>query len=92
MTAKFSDVLNEGVLLYEEAMAFGVAPEQARVFLPAYALYIRWIWTGSLQGVLHLIEQRTAPDAQWEFQQYANVVESLTRLKFPNATSAFLKR
>lgn len=84
--------IRTGVEKYDWAMDHGVAPEQARVFLPAYAMYIRWIWTGSLQGVLHLIEQRTAPDAQWEFQQYANVVEYFTRLKFPNATSAFLRR
>lgn len=90
--ALFAEAVQNGLFAYNHALEHNVAPEQARVFLPAYAMYIRWIWTGSLQGVLHLIEQRTASDAQWEFQEYARAVEALTRMKFPNATSAFLKR
>lgn len=82
--------IKEGAERYEWAMAEGVAPEQARAFLPAYAMYVRWWWTCSLQGALHLIEQRTASDAQWEFQEYARVVEYMVRLKFPVAATALL--
>lgn len=85
-------VIKTGVDAYEGAIARGIAPEQARCFLPAYAMYVRWWWTCSLQGALHLIEQRTAPDAQWEFQEYARVVEYMVQLKFPVATSALLGR
>ena len=91
-SARFHDTVKVGVQRYQEAIDGGVAPEQARVFLPAYAMYVRWWWTCSLQGALHLIEQRTAPDAQWEFQEYARVVEYMVRLKFPVATSALLGR
>jgi thymidylate synthase (FAD) len=89
---EFRESIAVGLNRYEAALRDGVAPEQARVFLPAYALYVKWWWTCSLQGALHLIEQRTAPDAQWEFQQYARVVEYMVRLKFPVATSAMLGR
>lgn len=84
--------ISESVQRYEEALQIGVAPEQARVFLPAYAMYVRWWWTCSLEGALHLIEQRTAPDAQWEFQQYAKMVEWVVRDLWPNSTKALLGR
>lgn len=75
--------VDRGADLYERAMAKGVAPEQARLFLPAYGLYVRWFWTASLQSVAHLIKQRTAEDAQYEFRQYAEAVKELAYEKFP---------
>src|SRR5699024_7083101 len=39
--------------MYNDAMLDGIAPEQARLFLPAYGMYVRWYWTASLQSVLH---------------------------------------
>jgi thymidylate synthase (FAD) len=88
----FRGIARQGEQYYNMALEQGIAPEQARVFLPAYAMYVRWWWTCSLQGALHLIEQRTAPDAQWEFQEYAKAIESLVREKFPVATQALLGR
>src|SRR5690625_3757380 len=38
-----------GEMLYDEALELGIAPEQARLFLPAYGMYVRWYWTASLQ-------------------------------------------
>lgn len=70
---------------YESAMERGIAPEQARVYLPAYGMYIRWWWTASLQGVMHMLDQRTAPDAQWEFREYAGVVRELVNQHWPVA-------
>lgn len=75
-----------GIKNYELAMADGIAPEQARLYLPAYGMYIRWWWTSSLQGVLHLLDQRSAPDAQWEFREYAAVIREFVHSKFPVAT------
>ena len=75
--------------LYECAIAQGIAPEQARLFLPAYALYIRWRWTCSLQGVLHFLSQRLAPDAQWETRQYAQAVLQFVTARFPKAVEAW---
>src|SRR5690625_4343715 len=80
--------LGEG--LYNGAMALGVAPEQARLFLPAYGMYVRWYWTASLQSVAHMIRQRTADDAQHEFREYAEAVRALAIEKFPVSLSALL--
>src|SRR5699024_2573023 len=70
-TAELLDHYNFSLSRYEQAMADGICAEQARLFLPAYGLYVRWYWTASLQGVCHLINQRLANDAQKEFQLFA---------------------
>jgi thymidylate synthase (FAD) len=68
---------------YEAAIKAGICPEQARLFLPAYGLYIRWRWTCSLLAVVHFLNQRLHHDAQSEIRQYANGVYELVRQVFP---------
>lgn len=73
----------DSVQLYQRAMESNIAPEMARLFLPANALYVRWRWTTSLQGAMHFIELRDEAHAQWEIQQYAKAVRELAHEKFP---------
>ena len=84
---KFTNRLEEMVRLGEEAyrsaMDQGIAPEMARLFLPAYGLYVRWRWTTSLQGVMTFLEQRTTHDAQSEIRSYADAVLKLSKQQFP---------
>lgn len=40
-TQKLVETIDNGVKLYQEAMEAGIAPEQARLFLPAYGMYVR---------------------------------------------------
>jgi thymidylate synthase (FAD) len=87
-TNKLKDVIHEGVRLYQEAMNDGIAPEEARLFLPAYAMYVRWRWTVSLQGVLTFLDQRLEHDAQYEIQQYAFAVKDLAHEAFPETFKA----
>lgn len=82
-TNVLNKVINDGVIHYQNAMQDGVAPELARLFLPAYAMYVRWRWTVSLQGVITFLDQRLEHDAQWEIQQYSKAVLELTKQKFP---------
>src|SRR5690625_5008174 len=77
------EYVDKGVYMYEEAIKQGIAPEQARLFLPANGLYVRYYWTASLQSVAHLIKQRTAEDAQYEFRLYAEAVRELAGERFP---------
>ena len=63
---------------YEERISRGVAKEIARMLLPQN-LYTQAYWTVSLQGVLHFLEQRLKPDAQFEIQRYARAVHGLVR-------------
>ena len=93
---KYFDMLCELVVAsteaYHEAMNDGIAPEIARLFLPAYGMYVRWRWTVSLQGVLTFLDQRLEHDAQWEIQEYAKAILSLTRQAFPETIDMLYER
>jgi thymidylate synthase (FAD) len=90
---KYFDMLCEAVVqgteVYHMALEDGVAPEIARLFLPAYGMYVRWRWTVSLQGVLTFLDQRLEHDAQWEIQQYALAVKDLANMAYPETFKAF---
>lgn len=81
----------QGESLYQMAMADGICAEQARLFPSAYGLYVSFYWTASVQGCAHLIAQRTKPDAQWEFQEFARAVEEIARACFPVSIEALIK-
>lgn len=88
-TNKLYDTVQASMKLYEEAMEAGIAPEQARLFLPAYGMYVRWRWTTSLNSVLHFLSLRLGHGAQSEIVDYANIVNDLVKEKFPITTSAW---
>lgn len=83
-TNKLNELIVQGTKLYQDAMKDNIAPEIARLFLPAYGMYVRWRWTSSLQGVMTFLDQRLEHDAQAEIQEYAKAVKSLTSEAFPN--------
>ena len=91
LTFKLLNHIEMSEMYYRQALEDGIAPEQARLFLPAYGMYVRWYWTASLQSVAHLIRQRTAPDAQYEFRLYAEAVKDLAIEKFPVSLGELLK-
>lgn len=90
-TAKLQEYQRTGQELYEAAMADGIAPEQARLFLPAYGLYVRWRWTTSLQGTLHFLAQRLHHTSQWEIQQYAKAVNNIMTTIFPETMESWFE-
>lgn len=83
MTHELIDYINFGKALYEKALRENVAPEQARLFLPAYGMYVRWRWTVSLHGILNFLDQRLEHDAQSEIRDYAVAVKELIKDIFP---------
>lgn len=82
-TGALKDLIGKSVQAYEKALEMGICAEQARLFLPAYGLYVRWYWTASLQSVAHFLNQRLEHDAQREIQDYAKAVKYLAESKFP---------
>ena len=62
--------------LYEKRIERGVAKEIARMCLPQN-VYTQAYWTVSLQGILHFLDQRLKPDAQFEIRRYAEAVHDL---------------
>jgi len=79
-----------GAELYKDAIIAGICPEQARLLLPAYGLYIRWRWTTSLLAVTHFLNQRLGHDAQSEIQLYAQALHLLVKDIFPVSIKALV--
>lgn len=90
LTDDIIDYIDTGIRLYEQAINEGVCAEQARLFLPAYGMYVRYYWTASLQSVAHFLNQRLANDSQVEIQAYAKAVLELVRPHFPVSISALV--
>ncbi len=61
---------------YKELLKAGVARELARAVLPQ-AMYTQFYGTVDLHNLLHFIELRIHPHAQWEIQQYARALLEL---------------
>ena len=83
---------SEGIRLYENAMQLGVAAEQARLFLPAYGMYVSYRWSCSLQSLALFLNQRLEKDAQKEIQEYAIALYNIAILKFPVSINLLVKR
>ena len=84
--------IERGVSDYEEAIKDGIAPEQARLLIPAYALYTKYMWTPSLHAALNFVEMRSANDSQYEIREYSIAVESIIKEHFPNVYSAYCSK
>lgn len=89
-TEKLQAHVEASIALYEEAMEAGICAEQARLFLPAYGMYVRWVWTASLQAVAHFLKLRLDEHAQKEIRDYAQAVKELAMQKFPVSLQALL--
>lgn len=85
-------------LEYNRAMAYaadtyqilldkGVAREQARLVLPL-AIYTSWVWTASVQALVHFCALRDHSGAQWEIQQFAKAIRSLVQPLVPDTWAA----
>jgi thymidylate synthase (FAD) len=83
LTDELKKLIKQGEALYSMALEQGVAPEQARLFLPAYGMHVVYRWSCSLQSVCLFLTQRLAEDSQVEIQEYAKAVYALSKEKFP---------
>ena len=79
--------INESEGLYNHMLSLGIATEQARIFLPAYSMYVRWRWTASLNALLHFLSLRNADDAQSEIRAYANAVAVFVKQFYPETVN-----
>jgi len=59
--------------VYEERLAAGIAREQARKDLPL-STYTEAYWKIDLHNLLHFLELRMEPHAQYEIRQYAEAI------------------
>lgn len=75
--------------LYEEMIADGVCPEQARFVLPQ-GCEVQWIWTGNLYAFANFYVKRTDPHAQKEIQDLARMVGDIVEPLFPVSWKALV--
>jgi thymidylate synthase (FAD) len=60
---KYWDLMTRCETIYNNMLASGVAPEQARMVLPQ-SMMTEWYWTGSLVAFARVVSQRISEDAQ----------------------------
>lgn len=87
LTMRLFNMIEAAEKEYQHALDLGVCAEQARLFLPAYGMYVRYRWTTSLHGIMHFLQQRMAHDAQKEITEYALAMKSLAEKEFPYSLS-----
>jgi len=76
--------------LYEQALAQGVAREQARLFLPGFSVYYTWVLKVDAHNLMNFLRLRMAPEAQYEIRVYAQAIyEHIFRVLMPWTAQAF---
>ena len=88
---RLMDQIENNMENYQWALDAGICAEQARLFLPAYGMYVKYYWTASIQSVCHFLNQRLAHDSQVEIQEYAKAVLELIKPMFPISVEKLVK-
>lgn len=90
LSQQLQDYIEKGEALYNLAMENGIAPEQARLFLPAYAMHVVYRWSASLQSVCLFLVQRLEDQAQEEIRVYAEATLALIKDLYPVSINALV--
>jgi thymidylate synthase (FAD) len=77
---------------YRRALAAGVAREQARLFLPGFAVYSTFVWTVNARSLMNFLRLRLDAHAQWEIRQYARAVGQIFKTKLPWTAEIFAEK
>ncbi len=91
LTALLEEHCAQSYRLYEQALAKGIAREQARLFLPAFAAYYMGVVSADARNTLHFLRLRTAVDAQWEIRQVALAIQEIVKEALPWTFEAYQK-
>lgn len=78
----------EAYVEYETALAFGVPNELARLHLPLN-IYTKWLWKQDLHNLLHFLNLRLDPHAQFEARSFARAVHELLYRVLPETMKLF---
>ncbi len=92
LSLELKNHIEKGEALYTMAIESGIAPEQARLFLSAYAMHVIYRWSCSLQSVILFLSQRLMEDSQYEIQLYAQAVRNLVEPLFPISFKSILSK
>ena len=75
--------------LYAHLLESGIAPEQARMFLPQNTM-TEWYWTGSLMFFARVCKQRLDPHAQQETREIAQMINDKIPKEFEHSWKALM--
>lgn len=78
----YGEFVKNAIATYENMIACGVCPEQARFVLPQ-GTEVNWVWTGSLYAFANFYNQRADSHAQKEIQELAAQVDAIIAPLFP---------
>lgn len=81
---------DDALILYEEMIRDGVAPEQARGVLPV-DLMTAWTWSATLGAFAKMCRERLGSDAQKETQYVAQQVYNHLKTYFPVSAKALVE-
>lgn len=81
--------VEDALTLYEDLLSSGVAPEQARMFLPQNTM-TNWIWTGSLVAFARVCKLRLDGHAQIEAQELAQKIHDVVAPLYPLSWEALM--
>ena len=87
---RYSVACEKAIQQYEDLLAAGVCPEQARFILPQ-GCEVNWVWTGSLYAYANFYNQRSDPHAQKEIQELAEQVNQIISPLYPVSWAALTK-
>ena len=74
LTRRLIEHYAKGYEFYADALAVGVAREQARLFLPAWGSYYTCIASVDAHNLLHFLGLRLTEEAQYEIRIYAAAI------------------
>lgn len=74
--------------LYEEFLKVDLARELARMVLPTN-IYTQWFWQMDLHNLMHFLELRLHPHAQWETRRYGEAILPMAEAVAPYAMKAW---
>lgn len=87
----YNRACQNAVKSYNQLIAAGVAPEQARAVLPQ-SMMTEWVWTGNILAFAHVYRERIAAGAQLEAQEFAKELDKVIKPLFPVAWEALTKK
>ena len=83
----YVETAKNALAVYENMIACGVCPEQARFVLPQ-GCEVNWVWTGSLYAYANFYNQRSDSHAQKEIQDLAEEVNKIIAPLYPVSWAA----
>lgn len=86
----WSDAQQTAMRNYRYALDKGIAKEQARLFLPGFAMMYEAIATVDAHNLMHFLQLRMHPEAQHEIREYANELFEIFK-EFMPVTADWLK-